>query len=419
MDQQQNCLRWRTRLSVLKSSDRILSFVICGVVLLTHGCTQPKLRVGSLAPAIGLEQLLHAPPEAVADWDSLKGKVVVLEFWATWCGPCVAAIPHLNELVDEFKDKPIQFISITDEDSKTIESFLRKRPLKSWVGLDTNGSMFKAYGVQGLPHTVVVDKNGRIAAITSPTALNEQNLNDFLSGKNTIPQRPQGMQRGYVFAGVEPHDSNRQPVLYQDDRVSIRPTNEEWGGTVRSWGKLTIKGGTVKMAISSAYGRPTTRIVCPAHLDEDRYTFVVSLPKQKSDQFESVFQDALTVAFDFAVRHERRELDVYVLGVPDGAPPKLHEAAGGTYSMNSRRGKLTMLTMVNAELDALAPFLEGELDKPVIDDTNISGQFDFDLKYETDNAEALIGSVREQLGLELRLARREVEVLVVELRRND
>ena len=419
MGRQRNRSIRRTRLSGLKPSDRILSSVICGVVLLAHGCAQPTLRVGGLAPAIGLEQLLQAPPEAVGNWDSLKGKVVVLEFWATWCGACVAAIPHLNELVDEFKDKPIQFISITDEDSETIESFLQNRPIKTWIGLDTNGSMFKAYGVQGLPHTVVVDGNGRIAAITYPTALNEQNLNDLLSGKKTIPQRPQGTQQGYVIAGVDPQDSSGHAVLYQDDQVLIRPTNQEWRGTVRSWGKLTIAGGTVKRAISSAYGLPTTRIVCPAHLNEDRYTFVVSLPKHKSDQFEPVFQNALTVAFDFAVRHDRRELDVYVLGVPDGAPPKLHEAAGGTYSMNSRRGKLTMVTMVNAELDALAPFLEGELGKPVIDDTNISGRFDFDLKYETDNPEALIVSVREQLGLELRLARREVEVLVVELRRND
>lgn len=404
------------RLSRLKQSDRMLSIVICGVVLFAHGCTQPNLRVGSVAPAISLERLLQAPPETAGNWDSLKGKVVVLEFWATWCGPCVAAISHLNELADQLKDKPIQFISITDEDSETVESFLKNRPIKAWIGLDTNGSMFKAYGVQGLPHTVVVDENGRIAAISYPTALNEQNLNDLLSGKKTIPQRPQGTQRGYVIAGVDPEDSSGHAVLYQDDYVLIRPTNQEWRGTVRSWGKLTIAGGTVKRAISSAYGRPMTRVVCPASLDEDRYNFVVTLPKRKSDQFEPVFQGALAAAFNLAVRHEQRELDVYVLSVPEGTPPKMREAAGGNYSMNSRGGKLTM---VSAELDALAPFLEGELGKPVINDTNISGRFDFDLKYEADNPEALIESVREQLGLALRSTKREVEVLVVESRRND
>ena len=45
--------------------------------------------------------------------DSLKGKVVVLEFWTTWCGPCVAAIPHLNELSEKYADKPVQFIAIS------------------------------------------------------------------------------------------------------------------------------------------------------------------------------------------------------------------------------------------------------------------------------------------------------------------
>jgi thiol-disulfide isomerase/thioredoxin len=148
---------------------------------------------GDQAPEIALEQLLQAPDGTKVTWESLKGKVVVLEFWATWCTPCVASIPHMNELAETFKDKPVQFIAITEEDENQMRKFLAKKPIRAWIGLDTDESVFRAYGVKGIPHTVVVDKSGRIATITYPSALTSQLLNDVLAGrKPTVPPRGDG-----------------------------------------------------------------------------------------------------------------------------------------------------------------------------------------------------------------------------------
>ena len=144
-------------------------------------------KVGEAPPLLQATELLQAPPNARMDATSLRGKIVVLEFWATWCGPCVAAIPHLNELAEKFKNKPVQFIAITAEDRATVERFLAKRPIKAWIALDTNNAMNKAYGVTGIPHTVVLDKTGKIAAITYPTFLAGKSINDLLAGKKNFP----------------------------------------------------------------------------------------------------------------------------------------------------------------------------------------------------------------------------------------
>lgn len=164
-----------------------LALLLCS---LAHASAS-KPKVGDRPPALGLEKLLQTPPEARASWEALKGKVVVLEFWATWCGPCVAAFPHLNGLADQFKDRPVQFIAITDESDSVVRPFLKKKPIHAWVGLDTDRSMLTAYGVKYIPHTVVVDPEGKIAAITRPTILTAQHLEDLLAGETMLLPAPE------------------------------------------------------------------------------------------------------------------------------------------------------------------------------------------------------------------------------------
>src|SRR5206468_9176367 len=95
-------------------------------------------------------------------------KVVVLEFWGTWCGPCVAAIPHLNDLAERFRNRPVQFISITDEEDWRVRDFLKLKPMSSWIGLDPERAIFTAFGVNPLPKTFVINQQHLIAAVTTP-----------------------------------------------------------------------------------------------------------------------------------------------------------------------------------------------------------------------------------------------------------
>src|SRR5439155_4111948 len=110
-------------------------------------------KLGAPAPELRLEKVLQAPAGTKTDWASLRGKVVVLEFWATWCAPCIAAMPHLNDLAEKFKDRRLQVIAITDESESFVAPFLQRRVIKGWVGLDEDRSVFDAYGVRGIPRT--------------------------------------------------------------------------------------------------------------------------------------------------------------------------------------------------------------------------------------------------------------------------
>jgi thiol-disulfide isomerase/thioredoxin len=142
-----------------------------------------NLKVGMPAPALSLTKVLQAPAGTKASWDALRGKAVVLEFWATWCVPCVAAFPHINGLAEKYKDKPIQFIAITTETEPIVTKFLKKKHLSTWVGLDTEKTVNAAYGINAIPVTVLVDAQGKLAGFTYPTEVTEKVLDDLIAGR--------------------------------------------------------------------------------------------------------------------------------------------------------------------------------------------------------------------------------------------
>lgn len=100
------------------------------------------------------------------DLASLKGKIVVLDFWATWCGPCTMALPILNEVSNSFKDKDVVFLAVNvQETPEQIKNFLDKNNLKITVGMDPEGKVAELYQVRGIPQTVIVGKDGNVAQV--------------------------------------------------------------------------------------------------------------------------------------------------------------------------------------------------------------------------------------------------------------
>jgi thiol-disulfide isomerase/thioredoxin len=264
---------------------------------------------GDSPPPLGLESILQGPAGAQPNWTALKGKVVVLEFWATWCGPCIAAMPHLNELADKFKDQPVQFIAITDQEEKVVVPFLRKKPIHAWVGLDTDKSMFRAYGVTGIPHTLVVDQNGRIAAITNPTSLTEEHLTDLLAGKTIAFAQGRGERPS--TPGLAPAVSRTErEALFQ---VIIRPSE---GGSIRSTrnrGNLALLGATVLDVLSYGFSINPARIVKSSALPEGRFDFIVKTPETESENVKAWLQQSVEATFGIVARPETREMDAFVL----------------------------------------------------------------------------------------------------------
>lgn len=92
---------------------------------------------------------------------ALKGKVVVLNFWFTRCGPCIVEMPKLNELVEEFKNKEVVFLAITFNKKGIVENFLDEKIFNYTIAPNAN-DVITMYGVQSYPTSIIINKKGEI-----------------------------------------------------------------------------------------------------------------------------------------------------------------------------------------------------------------------------------------------------------------
>lgn len=137
------------------------------------------------APEISLDAIYNKADRDIPTLKSLRGKIVVLDFWATWCSPCIAAIPNLNKLSEEYAEK-IQFIGITDDSKNKVENFLKKREIKYWIGIDSDKSDFENYNVVGLPTIIIINSNGYI--IYRGSRVDNQLLDMVLKTDTVFPE---------------------------------------------------------------------------------------------------------------------------------------------------------------------------------------------------------------------------------------
>jgi thiol-disulfide isomerase/thioredoxin len=146
---------------------------------------------GEVAPEIEIIEWIDQKPVKLSE---MRGRVVLLDFWATWCGPCIAAFPHLKKWQQKYEDKGLIILGLTkyygsakgrdvtpEEELKFLREFKKEHNLNYGFAVSDNDDNLRSYGVTGIPTTVLIDRRGVIRLVeTGSGAGNEAEINATL-----------------------------------------------------------------------------------------------------------------------------------------------------------------------------------------------------------------------------------------------
>ncbi len=389
---------------------------------------QDAPKLGAPAPALTFTHLLQAPAGAKVDWPSLRGKVVVLEFWATWCAPCVAEIPVLDTLTTSVDPAKVQFISVDDEEPAVVEAFLKKKPIPGWIVIDTSGELFKRFGVYERPTTIVVDPQGRVA---STTVLLEHIKSDQLmaladgnsvtfggeADPKLLAEFNAAMAQPFSFEGaIHGHGEEAVSIksLFEIVLAPSEPVKEgeRHGASVMiGIGRMDISDASPSLLLQYGAGVAPTRINTSGNLPETLYDMHVVAPNADAKSLAQSIELALASGTGLHIEHHSAITDAYVLTAKPEAKEHLLQSPFPGAAMFDSQSQI--LHCMNATADQLASALETALGTPVVNETGLSGKLKANLKITPKDFTFANEALEKELGLSLVQAKRPVETVTL------
>lgn len=279
-----------------------MKYLIC-LFLLFGGwqlSAQTNIQVGEPAPEIIITHWLKNEPKSL----SFRNKFIVLDIWATWCAPCLDAVPHLNELRKAFPREDLYFISLTKESPATARSVFDRVDFQVSVGCDVTGKTEVHFGngktgLSRFPTTVLIDNKNIVRWIGNPHSLTAEMMDRFLTENlrvepaAALPTPASLLDKSEKYEPREITEDDFDDILEDDSVGSFvnvfpldgMPKGERIEGFHSSGNLAFYEKTTLKEYFSNVY--PDMKIVLPQELRDQIYTIGF---KNKHPDKESHYQ---------------------------------------------------------------------------------------------------------------------------------
>ncbi len=370
------------------------------------------LSIGDNVPDLDIS--LITTDQETTSLNHLKGKVILLDFWATWCGSCIVNMPHLDALQNEFSED-LEVIAISEEERGRLERFAKNRPFSFTYAHSSDGKFQEAFPHRVIPHSVIIDKNGKVVAITNPKNIDRSIIQSVIDQEPIdLPIKSDQLEFDYTMDYFN-RDSS------EIEAFDIQPYNPDIPGFTKFHNegrRITMHNTTITGMYREAFDMSYYRLLLlidEAKVDwentANRYNLDILVAPEDTERLREIFKNKLLSTLEIKGRIEQREMDVAVLSLNDSIPLRLEAAETEQRELKARGDQYKSNS---STLSDFADYLEkhGIVGMPVEDETALSNKFKFDFSFDPENSESFHNAIKK-MGLKIKKRKREVDVLVI------
>jgi thiol-disulfide isomerase/thioredoxin len=308
-------------------------------------------------------------------WEQLKGRIVVVDFWGTWCAPCLPGLEKLRLLEKQFAGRPVTFLTVARDEPDRVRKYFSAKGLDLMTFVEDDSRTFESWGVYGLPVVGIVLADGSLLGVTPGENLSAGLLEGLLAGeRHKLPPIQLEPNLEWDRDEIEWRDGVK-PEFY----VVIKPAFGG-GGYMYKPGSNRISGDGVNLnnMIAAAWQTDSFHIDFGVkHVPEKQYRYAAVVPQGREATLLPTLRDAVQRFFAITVGWQDQEREVLVLKSSKALEPSSSEA-----TLMFMRGKITLKRQPVAKL---AETLSNFLKTIVVDETGLDSQYDFLLSYRSDS----------------------------------
>ena len=408
------------------------------------------LAIGDIVPEITITNILNHPT-GKANISDYRGKWLIIDFWATWCAPCITAFPKLDSLQEVFQGQ-VQFLPVAYQSKAEVEKLLTKLEKLKGFSIDlplvvADTRLNNLFPHKYLPYYVWIDPEGAVAATTDHREVTAANIKALLAKKDPVLENKEYVRSPFnknelLLAGN--NEMTEKKVVFQSALLpytaglssgyTIFPTDPEQGKRILATNSRLLS--LFQLAYSGDIYFSNNRTVIEV---EDRSAFVAGktgkayaewlqnghawcyeliVPADQEDKVKQIMQEDLQRFFpQYQATVQERKISVLALvriGKKDKKHVKPLGSRGGEYKaeFSLLGGELRNGLLVDLIARLNAYFLQ-KLPTPIIDETGYTGRVDLKLDANMSDVASIRKALRDY-GLDLVEMDRKIRVLVIE-----
>ena len=414
------------------------SLRLCTAHAQTNNNIKP-LSIGDTLPTGLVLTNVYNYPDSEIRLSDLKGKLVILDFWATWCAPCVESLSQLQNLKNKFGDQiDILLVNVeTTENKKRIEDFFIRRHVRTGQSISLPSVLQDTILKQIFPHTtiphyVLLDSQNIILAITGKEAITETNVSALIRGKRIQLQTKDDSKKiNPNTSSLHTFNNSSDSFLFRSTITTYRPNFRAATGIREVSKGLVNRFYAINASLRSLYYMAYPRIfkqfnsvrtlvevsdstlknqLINADGVNNRYCYeIITYPIQKYRIMEYLREDLLRL-FPVTVIIAKRNMTCFSLTTNNNISRSVSK--GGQPDIDIRESALKK-HMRNAPLSELIYLLEEILQMPVINETQLEEGIDINLPFDILSfKEEQLKQLLSNIGFTLSRNKQEIEVAI-------